>query len=447
MQLYGVKTTGDAMVFPYGEKFRKWRSVKEKKFWAEGLSEDSVPLFGMDKFQGGQNGTVTITEGELDALSAFQMLGSKYACVSIKGAQSAAKDVGRAKEWLLAFDRIVLALDNDAYGQAATAEIAKVLGPQKLYYCSLDLFKDANEYLQHAEMPAFLSAWQRAKKYSPVGVKSNVEELKSLISTTEAEAQAEYPFATLQSITYGIRPGEVVLFTAMEKIGKTEIMRAIEYNLLATTDANIGVIHLEESGKRAVQGLVGYHLDAPVHLPDDGHSLEDQYKALDEIAGDGRLHVYTRFGSDDPEIILQTIRELATICECKMVFLDHISMIVSGLEVEDERKKLDYIATKLAEMTRELNFTLFMVSHVNDDGKTRGSRTIAKVADLLIHLDRDIESPDPVVRNTTRLTCRGNRFSGLTGPAGSLYFDPKTYKLSELTVEKAIELEVAKAPQ
>jgi hypothetical protein len=70
-----------------------------------------------------------------------------------------------------------------------------------------------------------------------------------------------------------------------------------------------------------------------------------------------------------------------------------------------------------------------MISHVNDDGKTRGSRNISKIADLSIHLDRDLTVVDPIERNTTRLTIRKNRFASQTGPAGQLYFDPSTFKI------------------
>jgi twinkle protein len=210
-------------------------------------------------------------------------------------------------------------------------------------------------------------------------------------------------------------------------------MRAIEYHLLTTTDHNIGIIHLEEQEKRSVQGLVSYELQTPCHLPTSSASKEDQIEAYKRITKrDGRLSFYTHFGSDDPDSILDTIRYLVTVCHCKFIFLDHITMLVTGFEDDDERKKLDYISTRLAMLTRELNFTLFLVSHVNDDGKTRGSRNISKIADLIVHLDRDIESADPSQRNRTNLLVKGNRFGGTTGPAGCLLFNSDTYTIKEV---------------
>jgi twinkle protein len=233
-------------------------------------------------------------------------------------------------------------------------------------------------------------------------------------------------------MTYGIRYGEVVLLKAMEGIGKTEIFRAIEHHVLKTTDSNVGIIHLEESKARSVKGLAGYELQAACHLPDSPISndeIKSAYRKL--VKRDDRLHIYSHFGSDDPDTILGTIRFMVSACNCKYVFLDHITMVVTGLQGEDERKALDYISTRLKMMAKELDFALFLISHVNDEGQTRGSRNISKVADLIISLHRDILSDDPVIRNTTQLVVEKNRFGSKTGNGGKLIFDPSSFMILE----------------
>jgi twinkle protein len=442
MSFYGVGLDDKVVSFPYGGDRYKLRALDKKSFLMTGSAEGAQPLFGMDRFQRGQGRSVTLTEGELDAMSAYQMLGSQWACVSVPGAAAAKGACAKARDWLNTFEKIYLCFDADQPGQEAAQEVAKLFDVNKVYHVKLDKHKDANDYLQAKDEKAFVAAWWAAKKFLPKGIVHGAEEIKEILSRQREGATASYPFPTLQSLTYGIRPGEVVLFTAQEKIGKTEILRAIEHHLLETTEDNVGVIHLEEDEKRSVQGIIGYELSTPVHLPDACVSVEDQMVAYNKLTGNGeRLYVYSHFGSDDPSVILDRVRALATVCNCRYIFLDHISMIVSGLkDITDERRELDQIATELAKMARDLNFTLFLVSHVNDDGKTRGSRYISKVADILLHLNRDIEAADPQVRNTTEIICRGNRFAGITGPAGRLFFDKKTYKLTELKEEKPVDL-------
>src|SRR5690606_20435099 len=93
------------------------------------------------------------------------------------------------------------------------------------------------------------------------------------------------------------------------------------------------------------------------------------------------------------------------------------------------RRKLDYLSTKLKKMAKELNFCLVMISHVNDDGQTRGSRNIEKIADTIIHLWRDKLSEDEIEKNTLRMTVEKNRLAGRTGQAEPLYFNTETFKL------------------
>src|SRR5690606_5904365 len=256
-------------------------------------------------------------------------------------------------------------------------------------------------------------------RFLPGGILASYSDFDQIIDDDIEKPAVPYPFAGLQDMTYGIRTGELVLLTAQEGMGKTEIFRAIEHHLLKTTDDNIGILHLEENKARTLKGYVNYEVQQPVHLPEFALSKEDLKKHLRLATGrDERLHIYSHFGSDDPDVILSTIRFMAGACGCKYVFLDHITMVVSGLQGDDERRALDYISTRAAMMVEELDFTLFMISHVNDEGKTRGSRNIGKVADLRIDLSRDLKAVDDRTRNTTFLTVSKNRFAGKTGPAG-----------------------------
>jgi twinkle protein len=67
-------------------------------------------------------------------MSLYQALGSKYACVAVKSAASALQDCTKEFEWLNAFDKIKLCLDNDKPGQEAAAQIAKLFDPIKVYW-------------------------------------------------------------------------------------------------------------------------------------------------------------------------------------------------------------------------------------------------------------------------------------------------------------------------
>lgn len=435
MSFYGAETkvssTGVPMGigFPYGS-YTVVRTLPDKSYKTVG--DGSAPLlFGQDKFNAGSAKAITICEGAYDAMSIFEALGRKYPSVSVRSASTARGDCVRSFKYLDSFEAVYVCFDNDTPGVEAAREVAALFDVNKVYFVTLDKWKDANEALQ--DDPSLLAkVWWNAKKYQPKGVVSDIAEFKEILAKEDVQASAHYPFPTLDHMSYGIRPGELVLFTAFEKIGKTEVLRAIEYSLLKNTKENVGIIHLEEQEKRCVNGLVGYELGVPAHLPDCGLSLSDKQTAIEAVVqSNDRLSIYSHFGSDDPNDIVGVVRYLAAVKKCKYIFLDHLTMLVTGIEGDDERRMLDNLSTKLTRLTRELNFTLFLVSHVNDDGQTRGSRMPSKLCDLEVYLSRDKENPDPIIRNRMYLTVRNNRFGGITGPAGFLTFDPSTFRIEE----------------
>lgn len=454
LQFYDVKTKINSEGKPVSVGFRysngsyKVRHLDRKDFYTEG-DISKAGLYGRNKFSAGSHKYVTITEGEIDALSLAQALRvgtSGYPPVlSVQSSVTAGRDCAVDRAFLNSFERIYLAFDADEPGRRACAEVARLFDYNKVYVVGFTKRKDANDYLQHGEGDELRHIWWNSKPYLPDTIVSSLETFKKIVEQPPVRGVA-YPFPTLTEMTYGIRTGESVLITAQEGVGKTELMHAIEVNLLKETNSNVGAIFLEEPKRRHLQALAGIHLKAPVHLPDSGCSVADVSRALEELVQeDGRLLLYSHFGSNDPDVLLDTIRFMVSGRSVRYVLLDHITMAVTGLAGEDERKALDYLATRLEVMVKELDFALIFVSHVNDFGQTRGSRYISKIADIRIDAHRDVVSKDPVERNTVHLTVSKSRDVGKTGPAGDYMFDQFTRQWTEL-VHANDEIQVETGP-
>jgi twinkle protein len=438
-EFFETKTKVDADGRPISIGFRypndayKVRTLGAKAFSTVG-EINKAGLFGRNRFEAGSHKCVTITEGELDACSLWQVLRSP--CVSVHSSSSAVRDVSVDRDWVNSFDKVYLAFDNDAAGREAGRNVARLFDPNRVFLVKFNTRKDANEYLEHGEEQELRDIWWASKKYLPETIISSFTDFKKILEETPAKG-ISYPWPTLTEMTYGIRRGETVLFKAPEKVGKTALMHAIQHHILKETgdDINVGGIFLEEPKQRHLQSLAGIEIQRPAHLPDSGVSIADTVAALEKVLRrDDRLFVYSHFGSDDPDVLVDTIRFLVTACQCHYILFDHLTMAVSGLKGEaDERRALDYICTRLEMMVKELHFALIMVSHVNDFGQTRGSRLPTKVADITVDVQRDMLSEDPIERNTVHLTIPFNRFCSKTGSAGNLYFNPVTYTYSELT--------------
>ena len=146
--------------------------------------------------------------------------------------------------------------------------------------------------------------------------------------------------------------------------------------------------------------------------------------------------------------VVARVRFMAKALDCKVVVLDHISILVSGGQHGDERKALDEIMTKLRTLTQDTGIVLFAVSHLKrPEGKgheegavtsvsqLRGSASIAQLSDFVIGLERNGQADDETERNTTSIRVLKNRFSGITGPAGSVLYNADTGRLLEYEPE------------
>jgi len=104
----------------------------------------------------------------------------------------------------------------------------------------------------------------------------------------------------------------------------------------------------------------------------------------------------------------------------------------------DERKFLDKLFADLKQMTTSLNIYLGVVIHVNDDGKTRGSRAPIQLCDRLYALERDKLNTDEIVANTTEFIVEENRY-GQSGLASKLYYDQERGRMTELDPDLVME--------
>ena len=435
-EFYGTKTKIDAggkpvsLGYPYPNNSFKVRNLDKKEFYSVG-DISKAGLFGRNKFTAGSHKYVTITEGELDALSAYQVL--KSPCVSVRSSSSAKLDCATDRSWLNSFERIYIAFDSDSPGRDAAREVAKLFDYNKVYDVRFPggSRKDANDYVSAGEPDELRNIWWNAKKFLPDNIISSLSEFEKILQTPP-KAGVSYPFPTLTDMTFGMRTGEVVLITAQEGVGKTEITHTILHHLLKETKDAIGAIYLEESKQRLLQAIAGIELKKPVHLPGMDGGSDEVVRAITEVvSSDDRLHIYSHFGSDDADTILDTIRFLVSARGCKWIVFDLISLAVAGAGGEREREALEYLSARLEIMTQELDFGLIMVSHVNDFNQTRGSRMIGKNCHVRIEAHRDVTSPDDRSRRTTELIISKNRPASRTGPAGKLLFDPVSYTLSE----------------
>jgi twinkle protein len=449
---YGVTQDNGQHFYPYtddagGVIAAKVRRVADKTFSIHG-SFTNARLFGQQLFHAGGK-YITIYEGELDALAGYQLTGSQWPSVSIRnGAQAALKDCKAQYEWLNTFENIVICFDGDEPGKKASKEVAELFGQKAKIVKHLSGYKDACDYLIAGATKEFVNEWWRAETYIPDGI-INAASLWEEVIKPEAKAEAMYPWKGLNKLLYGLRPSELITVTAGSGLGKSQFLREILFNILNTTKWNIGGLFLEESTRKTARSIMSLHANKLLHLPDTPTTEEELKDAFDNTLGSNRIYLFDHFGSSDVDNITNRIRYMAKACDCRVVFLDHISIVVSGQDLGDERKAIDNMMTKLRTLVQELEITLICVSHLrrptgnagHEDGQAvslsqlRGSGAIAQLSDAVITLERNSMAENDDERHQTKVAVAKNRYNGYTGPACVLKYNMETGRMVELQEE------------
>ena len=461
-QKYGVKCVHDLQgnvvkhFYPYynGHELSatKIRNCKDKDFYVSGSYNDTG-LFGQQLFKSGKY--VTITEGECDAMAAYELLGSKWAVVSIKrGANGAVRDIKESLEFFDDFENVIIAFDKDKAGQEASIKVARLFKPGKARIVTLpNGWKDPNDMLRNNKHKEFVEAWWASKVYTPSGV-INVSEQREKFHNRERKESVPYPYEGLNKKLYGLRQGELVTLTGGTGLGKSSVTRELEHHLIKNTTDNVGIIALEEDWRRTIDGILSIEANARLYVDQvrDRFSKEELDKFFD-ILYDGdnknRVWVHSHFGTNDIDDIFTKLRFMIIGCDCKWVVVDHLHMLVSAVHEGDERRAIDSIMTRLRSLVEETGAGIILVSHLRRvDGNKghengievslshlRGSNSIGQLSDCVIALERNQQSDDPDEARTTRMRILKSRYTGDVGMACRLIYDGETGRLSELTDE------------
>ena len=428
-----VATYKDSSGAPVAQKIRD----KDKKFSWVGDGQ-GVNLFGQHLFSEGK--ILTVCEGEVDTLTVSQVFDNKWAVVGVPhGAQSAVKYIAANLDFCNSFDKVILCFDMDKPGQDAAKECAELFTPGKAAIAYLPE-KDANDMLVKGLTKELINAVYSAKVFRPDGIVSSKDTWELILAEDNNET-ADYPFDDLNTITGGLKKGALVTVCAGSGIGKSLFCKEVAYHLLQQ-GKKVGYIALEESVKRTMQGLMSIRLNKPLHLNHTLVDVAELKEAWDEVASDN-LYLYDHFGSTDSDNLLNKIRYMNKALGCDYIFLDHLSIVMSGASASlDERRLIDNTMTNLRTLVEETGISLTIVSHLkriegnrsHEDGVAvslshlRGSQSIAQLSDQVLALSRSTTSD---TKDLTTLSVLKNRYSGETGEAATLKYEPTTGRLKQ----------------
>lgn len=428
-----------------------------KMFTAIGATGNDCDLFGAFRFRSGGK-YVLVTEGEHDALAAYQMF-KEYsdsknsdfvtAVVSITtGAGNPAKQLAQNYDFLNSFDTIVIGFDADEAGENSLEKIMSSLPKGKVKIARWTRCKDANQYLEGGLQKIFLSDFYNAKTYVPAGVVASSELYDKILSQATVQKVSLPPFARKleEMLGGGLMLGHIYNLAAMTSIGKTAIVNEFIYHWIFSSPHMIGVVSMELNSAQYGETILSRHIKQKIaRLSADE---KDAFLRTQSIINKGKEVFSKEDGSprfylvDDRdgtvEQLQEVIEEMIIGSGVKIIVIDPLQDMIEGMSNEEQGLFMKWCKS----MVKSHNVSFVLINHMRkksegnntlavSENDIMGSSTIMKSASANILFTRDKEHEDPVERNTTYVTMPKNRVIGETGPAGKWYYDSYTHVIHD----------------
>jgi replicative DNA helicase len=478
--------TPTAHYFPYYDQTGKLSGYKKRDltvpkdhdyhFTSIGKVSVDCKLFGQPYAENlpRKKNNIIITEGEYDALAYFQAAVDQVAghktfaglepfVVSISlGTGNAIDSVLHNKDFVDLFDKTTLLFDNDKAtdaerkkkikkGKDAVQDVAVALMKDNVYVAEIPSgYKDACDMLQDQKIKELVSlAAFDAKKF--VGEKIVTAGSITLDELFEERQEGVYvdAFPSLMKKIHGFRTRELVLLTAPSNVGKSFVCSEFAYSFLEAGET-VGFMMLEETGKETVQRMLARKLKVNYNVFKDKPlavaTKEQIEEARNWLTKDRNCFLLDHFGSIPIDELMNKIKSFVHIHKCRYIILDHLSIVISGSKVADERKELDMVMTELATFCAANDVCIIAVSHINRSnageskppkGKEdepywvsvskesmRGSSSLEQLSWIILALEPQV-MPDKQ-RGNVRLTVLKNRPWSYLGIADEFNMNEQT---------------------
>lgn len=305
--------------------------------------------------------TVTITEGEIDAMTLHQM---RVPALSVNAGAGNHQWIETDWDKLERFEEILVCFDHDAAGDKGAAEVIRRLGTDRCKRVKLGA-KDANQWLlDGAEAVDFQQAMQDARPVDP-------DELRNADDYTEAVKALFYPepgsptepalFLDKEADWFYFRPQEYTCWTGINGHGKSLMLDQVLLGLMKQGERVVvfsGEMPVDRHLKRIHKQATGHDRPTKAYIDAVGAWLRDKLWIFDLVGTaklDRLLEVFAyaarRYGathfvidslmmidvpSDGPGAITKQNEAVQKICAFNKTHKVHVHLVAHPRKTKDE---------------------------------------------------------------------------------------------------------------
>lgn len=447
----------NVIAFPFRNEdgvltFIKYRNKDYVKGTTQGSKEwceaDTKPiLFGMNHCT--DNGTLVMTEGQIDSLSLAEA-GIENA-VSVPTGKNGFTWVPYCWDFLAKFDELIVFGDREGETITLLDEMTKRFHgtvkfvPPEAYHG----YKDANDLLRAEGAQAVRDA-VNAATFVPDDF---IKELKDI---TQNEAENEPVFQTgvhrLDNLTGGFYPGQLVILTGERGRGKSTFASQLVVN--AARAGTKSFIYSGEMPNAAVKEWIERQIAGPdciniEQLPSGYEKTHINAMYLDDIAAwhDGMIYIYDTdalINTEDEGVekdLLGKVRKAIVQYGCRFIVIDNLMTAIDDNLSFDIYRQQAVFVKKLKRLAARFGIVILLIAHPkkaardskgfeNDD--VLGSSNITNFADIIIRYDVPSKKAQDADKRVLELT-KGRR-DGRKGKF-EMFYDFKSKRISDSEVK------------
>lgn len=452
-----VAGTPKRVFYPYKTSPSKVIGVKIRKYPKEFYSTGTLgTFFGAHLIPSKTAVALFLTEGEEDALALKQIFSSgslrnNHVMSLPNGASTGGIDpVFKAQQELLQrFKKVYLCFDSDAPGRATAKTVGSYLtsmGIETYVVEAGDELKDASDWLTSGRGEDLCDIIRKTQRFTPEGIvhgsEISIEEI-----TRSAPVGYSTPFPDLDKKLRGFRKGELVTVCAGSGIGKSTLVKEIGYDMVTRHGLSVCHIALEDRMEALAGSYIAMDNNVPSSLfrENSGVLTSEQIKNSHDRTV-SKMYFFNHFGSVETNEFKSTLMFYAR-SGVDFIILDHLSMVISGSDVANERKEIDKVMTDLAKMVVNTGVGLISVVHLkrresreggkslNEGGSVsltdlRGSAALEQLSWAVVAMERDQQAEDGT-EDYASVRVLKNRTWGFTGKAGRVRYCHKTGRLQD----------------
>ena len=389
---FRIAADGDRVLFPFidstGEtRMIKFRDINDKKRQGPTSAGQMPVLFGWQAVDPNAR-EVWITEGEIDAMSAFQM-GVSALSVPFGGGKGAKQQwIENEYDSLDRFETIVLALDMDEEGELAAREIAERLGMHRCLRVSLPR-KDMNDCL--LEGIDINEIRRTGKAFDPEELRCATdyrEEILKELFDSDVDSRGFAPLLSRLDGNLRFRDAELIILNGINGHGKSQL--AGQFSLDAMLQhKRVCIASMEMPARRLLTRLTRQAAGCSTGKPTEAYAnaIIDWYA--------GKLWLFDLVGTAKTQRMLEVFEYARKRYGIDVFIIDNMSKC--GIPDDDYTAQKKFMED-LCDFKNVTGTTLFLVTHSrkgeSEDAPTgkmdvKGSGSITDLADSVLTIWRN----------------------------------------------------------